>query len=222
MQELITLFMGLMVYLDNAQVEPNTERNLLWEKPDGTKFLAPTALQAAQYVAKLKGRTIELGIAGGIWKDMNECKKNAMEAFQHFLIDQEKQSLAARLRETATKLESGTAHISPPTPKIGYRAPSAAQKRKREDDFQVLEETLLEASQVVRDFKKVERSYQPLQMGASARENIPSAASYSAPSTRPSAGILLSPEYAPKTQVKMPEERLLSKLKSRVQQRRPM
>ena len=211
-----------MVFLDNAKIELDTMRNPLWEKPDGTTFPAPTELQAAQYVCKITARAMELGTAGGLWKDMNGCKKLAMEAFQQFLIDQEKQSLAARLRETVTKLESGTAHISPPTLTVGSRAPSAAQKRKREENFQVLEETLLEASQVVRDFKKVERSYQPLQMGASARENIPSAASYPAPSTRPSAGILFSPEYAPKTQVKMPEERLLSKLKSRVQQRRPM
>jgi hypothetical protein len=106
--------------------------------------------------------------------------------------------LATQLRDAASKLTSAAAHVSSPNrPGLPYVPPSGL-KRKREENFGMVEENLLEAVRVVRGVKKLKQCYQlePLQMGPSTSKDTSSAPSYSAPSTRPvhrmmSPGILL-------------------------------
>lgn len=165
----------------------------MWDKSDGTKFLAPTASQRSDYIIQVRKQVSSLGKSGKLWQDRDSATALGMEAVHEFLLGQENEALATQLRDTASKLTSAAAHISSPYPSAISYVPSSSLKRKREENLGKVEETLLEAVRVVRDVKKAEQCYQPLQMGPLANKDTPSAASLSAPSTRTLAKIS-SPE----------------------------
>jgi hypothetical protein len=194
-----------MVFCDLTCTEKNTGIKLLLEKPDGTKFLAPTKDQREQYIDELVDHALTSGTATGLWRDYDEWVTYGMEAVQRFLIDEQKLHLAYQLQKIATKLASGTAHISPQTPKVGPEAPTQDRKRKHEEDFQELEGTFLEASQMMRDFKRVKQNYQPIRASQPANQNTSSASNNPAPTTQPS-GPVDSPEGdSPMMQAKVAE-----------------